>query len=311
VIVHIGYHKTATTWLQQHVFGNPRTGLQTVGKLGDDHPVRQLVRARPLEFDATVSRGQFEPLLRAVLDAGLVPVVSDERLCGHPISGGHDSKEIANRLKEIFPKAKVLVVIREQRSIIVSTYKQYVMSGGASSLAEFLEHPVSDSMRLPGFDPRHFEYEHLLRYYRGLYGPDGVLVLAFEQFVRDPASFVSAIGRFAGRPFDDDVVRDLPFDDVRRPSKTAFAISVRRRRNRLRRSELNPSPPLNSSVLKKLTRIAERLATKPYVPERLLSRADDALRQGVEEFVGDRYRESNRATEELAGIDLGGYGWTV
>ncbi len=311
MIVHIGYHKTATSWLQQHVFGNPRTGLQTVGKFGDDHPVRQLVRARPFEFDAAICRAQFEPLLRPMQAAGLVPVVSHERLCGHPVSGGHDSKEIANRLKEVFPDARILVVIREQRSIIISTYKHYVMAGGASSLAEFLDPPVSVNMRLPSFDLRHFEYDHLLRYYRVLFGPEAVLALAFEQFVRDPASFVSAIGRFAGRPFDDGVVCDLPFDSVRRPSKSALALAVRRRRNRIRRSELNPSPPFKSPLLKELVHVVERVANKPFVPERLIARADEALRRGVEEVVGDRYRESNRATAELTGIDLGGYGWTV
>ena len=69
MIVHIGYHKTASSWLQRHVFGNPETGLQTVGKFGPDHPVRQFVRARPLEFDAAATRALFEPLLQPVHDS--------------------------------------------------------------------------------------------------------------------------------------------------------------------------------------------------------------------------------------------------
>src|SRR6266511_2043126 len=212
VLIHIGYHKTGTNWLQRHFFGDSRTGLQWVGKSGGDHPARQLVRARPLEFDAAASRAQFEPLLRRAGTEGLLPVVSYERLSGHPFSGGHDSKEIANRLKEVFPEAKVLVVIREQRSMILSTYKQYVKAGGPSSLPRFLAPPRSTSMRVPWFDLRQFEYEHLLRHYRAVFGEEAVLALAFDQFVRDPPAYVAAIGRFAGHPVDDELLASLPFD---------------------------------------------------------------------------------------------------
>jgi hypothetical protein len=310
LIVHIGYHKTATSWLQQHVFGNPDTGLGTIGKFGSDHPVRALIRARPLEFDAEACRAQFDPLIYPVLEAGLVPVISYERLSGHPVSGGYDSKEIAERLKKVFPDAKVLIVIREQRGMIVSTFKQYVMGGGTSTLAGFLEPTISQNMRRPFFDLRHFEYDHLLRYYLGLFGEEAVLVLAFEQFLDDPASYVAAIGRFTGRPLDGELIAALPFHETRRPAMSALEIEVRRRRNQLLRSELNPAPAIESRLLKRLSKLVEKAATKPFA-KRLVAKADASLRQGVADHVGDYYRESNRRTAELTGIDLDRYGWTI
>ena len=140
----------------------PRSSPATVDKAAPDHPVRQLVGARPFEFDAASSRAAFDPLLSKVEDEGLFPVVSFERFSGNPFSGGYDSKEIANRLAEVFPGARVLVVIREQRSMIVSTYKQYVREGGALPPRKFMLPPASKSMRVPWFDLRHFEYHHLL-----------------------------------------------------------------------------------------------------------------------------------------------------
>ncbi len=312
VLVHIGYHKTGTNWLQRHFFGDSRTGLQWVGKSGGDHPARQLVRARPLEFDAAASRAQFEPLLRRAGTEGLLPVVSYERLSGHPFSGGHDSKEIANRLKEVFPEAKVLVVIREQRSMILSTYKQYVKAGGPSSLPRFLAPPRSTSMRVPWFDLRQFEYEHLLRHYRAVFGEEAVLALAFDQFVRDPPAYVAAIGRFAGHPVDDELLASLPFDARSNQALSAIEVAVKRRRNHLAmRSEVNPAPVFESRPLKRLVRLATSPPIEALVPRRLAERSEASLRQEVAEIVGDRYRESNRATAELTGIDLGGYGWTV
>ena len=311
VLVHIGYHKTGTNWLQRHYFGDPRTGTQWVGKSGGDHPARQLVRARPLEFDGAAARAQFEPLLQQARADGLLPVVSYERLSGHPFSGGHDSKQIADRLNEVFPDAKVLVVIREQRSMIVSTYKQYVKAGGPLSLPRFLAPPRSTSMRVPWFDLRHFEYEHLLRHYRALFGEDSVLALPFEQFVRDPSTFVAEIGRFAGQPLDETLLAALPYTARSNPALPASEIAVRRRRNRLaERSEVHPAPLFESRALRRVARLGAD-AVAALIPRRLVARSEDSLRREVAELVGDRYRGSNRATAELTGIDLGGYGWTV
>jgi hypothetical protein len=312
VLIHIGYHKTGTNWLQRHFFGDPRTGLQWVGKSGGDHPVRQLVQARPLEFDAAVSRAQFAPLLERAWAEGLTPVVSYERLSGHPFSGGHDSKEIAGRLREVFPEAKVMVVIREQRSMILSTYKQYVKAGGPLSLSGFLAPPRSPSRRVPWFDLRHFEYHHLLRHYRSVFGEDAVLALAFEHLIREPPSFVAAIGSFAGRPVDSGLLESLPYDARSNPALSAVEVAVKRRRNHLtKRSEVNPSPVFGSRPLRRLTRLATSPPIDALAPRRVAEKSEGSLRGAVAELVGDHYRESNRATAELTGIDLGGYGWLV
>lgn len=311
-LVHIGYHKTGTNWLQRHYFGDPRTGTKWIGKSGKEHPVRQLVAARPFEFDASVSLAQFEPLLLEVEEAGLLPVVSFERLSGHPFSGGHDGREIATRLKAVFPEAKVLAVIREQRSMIVSTYKQYVKAGGPLSLPRFVSPPRSTSMRVPWFDLRQFEYEHLIRCYQSLFGKDRVLVLPFEQFTSEPRTFAAAIGRFAGHPLDDELLESLPYNDRSNPALSAIEVAVRRRQNRLaERSELHPAPLFESRTVRNLSRLILRAPIDSLVPDRLGERSEGSLRRSAEELVGGRYRESNRVTAQLTGLDLGGYGWTV
>ena len=309
VLVHIGYHKSGSGWLRRLFFSNPASGFGWVGKKSRNHPVRQLVGARPFEFDAARCRAELEPLLRPIEDQGLFPVVSFERFSGNPFSGGYDSKEIADRLAEVFPEALVMVVIREQRSMIVSTYKQYVREGGASSPRRFMKPPTSKSMRVPWFDLRHFEYHHLLSYYRRLFGPDRVLVMTFEQFVADPAVFTQEIGRFVGRPLSGEALRSLPFELRSNPSPSATAIEWRRRLNRLAvRSELNPAPIFDSHAVK---RLGIRVQRTTLVPRRVTARSEAKLRREVAETMGDRYVESNRATAELTGIDLSSLGWML
>ena len=209
VLVHIGYAKTATSWLQEHLFANEGTGLGWIRKEAGN-PVRRLIDDDPLDFDAAATRAAIDPLLDAVRGRGLVPVVSVERLVGHPFSGGYDSKEIADRIAAVFPEGRVLEVIREQRSMILSTYKQSVRAGSAATVEEFLDPPRSKSRRVPWFDFRFFEYDRLLGRYQRLLGPERVLALTFEQFADDTAAFVRAIGEFAGRPLGEDVVAQLP-----------------------------------------------------------------------------------------------------
>jgi hypothetical protein len=167
-------------------------------------------------------------------------------------------------------------------------------------------------MRVPLFNLVHFEYEHLLRHYQGLFGKDRVLALAYEQFAREPRSFVVTIGKFAGIPLDDALLATLPFNARSNPALPAFEVSIKRRRNHLYvRSELNPAPLLDSRGAKRAARLATASPVTRLVPRRLAARSEAALRREAAELVGDRYRDSNRATAALTGIDLGSYGWPV
>ena len=85
--------------------------------------------------------------------------------------------------------------------MIVAVYKQYVKAGGTASVSQFLQPSRDRAARANLFDLSFFEYEHLLGYYRGLFGSERVLVLPFEAFARDGRAFVERIGAFTGRPF--------------------------------------------------------------------------------------------------------------
>jgi hypothetical protein len=117
VLVHIGYHKTGTSWLQHFVFEDPASGYGSVGHRAPTHLLRRLVGEHPLHYDRTAMRRDFERLIRKVEAQGLLAVVSLERLSESPYSGGNDSREFADRLHDALPNAGVLIVIREQRDI--------------------------------------------------------------------------------------------------------------------------------------------------------------------------------------------------
>jgi hypothetical protein len=308
VLIHIGYHKAGSSWLQQHLFDRESAGFGWLGKSARN-PVRRFVDDDPLDFDAAALRAELGPLLDRQRRRGLLPVVSMERLSGHPFSGGYDCKEIADRLVAVLPEGRVLVVVREQRSMIVSTYKQYVRAGGAAGPEQFLDPPRSKSRRVPWFDARYFEYDRLLRHYVALFGSERVLCLPFEQFVSDGPAFVGAIVRFAGTAPGDGALDGLPFDNRSNRAPSTVGTERRRLRNKLGvRSELNPTPVFGP---KAFATIPPELLERAIRPRAGAEELDRRLRETVDAFVGDRYAESNRRTAELARLDLAALGWTL
>jgi hypothetical protein len=312
VLVHIGYHKTGTKWLRAALFRDPATGYGWVSK--DSMPIRALVRDRPLEFDPAATRTKLEPLVAEVEAAGLFPVVCWGRLAGQAFSGGHDVKEIADRLRAVLPEARILAVIREQQSVIVSTYKQYVKAGGAATLRAFLEPADSQGWRVPTFDYEYFEYDRLLGYYRSLFGAEAVLVLPYEQLVRDRKAFVTRVADFAGRPVPGELLERMLRAKRTNPAQSALVISATRPLNRFGpRNELNPSPLLDSRRIAAFAAQLRKKVDPSDVPvaRTLSERSERRLREAVGAAVGDRYADSNRVTAELFGLDLEGYGWPV
>src|SRR5690242_9694516 len=127
LLIHIGYCKTGSTWLQEWVFPSRSLGFATVRK----SPFTwEIVMAHDLSFDADTARGRLQPYLETPLNEGLTPVLSAERFSGRLDLRLHDSARIADRLAALFPDARVLIVVREQKAMILSTYGEYVTQGG-------------------------------------------------------------------------------------------------------------------------------------------------------------------------------------
>jgi sulfotransferase family protein len=314
ILLHIGYHKTGSQWLRRALFGNPETGYRWLGKAPRSHPMHRFVRDRPLEFDAAALRAAFDPLVARAQRKGLVPVMGWPRLSGSAYSGGYDSKLLADRMKAVFPEARVMMLIREQRSMLLSTYKQYVSSGGAATLQDFLYPATERGWRLPAFAFEYLEYHHLIAYYRGLFGAERVLALAFEEFAEDPRGVVERVTEFAGRSVPEEVLDRLPYDERRNPSASALGVAIARPLNQFGSArDIHPAPLFGGvTPIYRLGKHALRTEWQnKRVTRALAARSEQRLRQAVRAAVGDRYVRSNRITSELIGVDLGAYGWML
>jgi Sulfotransferase family len=307
LLLHIGLQKTASTWLQDKVFRSAAVGFATVG--GEAVVKRHLIAPDDMEFDPAACRSAFLERIEAAGAERLVPVLSAERLSGDMLYGAYDSVRLADRLAQTFPGAKVLIVIREQRGMLYSTYQQYVKAGGQLGVGDYLRR-ASKSHPWP-CDLRRYEYDRLVAYYQHLFGRDNVLTLPFELFRSEPAGFVRRIVAFAGVSPDPAAIEALKFAKVVNRSWPPAGIAVKRRLNWLVRERMNPWAPIDGRSVagRRLTKAARTLGRN--APRRVASRIERDIRSTVASLVGDHYRESNARTSELIGLDLGSFGYDL
>lgn len=298
-LIHVGYHKTGSSWLQAHLFGADGSSFELPWTV--DQIARQLVDPHPFEFDPDAVRSAIESGLRQSIEAGRTPVMSCEELSGNPQSGGYANQLVADRLHRIVPEARILIVIREQRSMIRSCYRQYVRMGGVASLARYL-HPTSVGPRVPRFRFDNFAYHHLIGHYQSLFGADQVQVLPFEALRADQTSFVRSITSFAGVP----VPEGLPTERVY-ASHSGCTAALQRQLNRLfGHTSVNPGAPLHTWRLKWWYEQLDRI-----LPASLGRWFDGRLDRQIEHAVGDRYVRSNRDLVRMTDLDLASFGYMM
>jgi len=232
-------------------------------------------------------------------------VISHESLSGSPHAGGFDSRDICRRLSEVFEHPKILIVIREQKSLILSLYYSYLRWGGGLSLKNYLQQPYEGLS--PVFDKRNFLFNNLISMYRDAFGKYKVLVLAYEMFKNEPEYFMNRLSGFSGA----DIPVSLPFKQNANKNRGVWMDSKLRLMSYFfRKTSMNAYSALYLGKVFFKTEKSIRKRLKWMVPEFL----DNSLLRKqagvIEELIGDYYHESNLKTEQLTGLDLKKYSYS-
>ena len=325
VLFHLGLRKSGTTWLQKHLFGRDDTGFWSPSAPPDlrarhwkvdslsaiqkayTRLLYQDNRGRILpdeDFDLEEIREQFQ---RLAVPAQRCAVFSDERLSGYPLSNEIDRAQICSRIEQVCPNARILIVIREQRSMILSNYMQCLKHGGGYSIDQYINGRMDPST--PALTFHYFKYDRLIRLYQSVFGPDRILVIPFELMRESPHDYVNRICQFGGVEMPENLPFRVKVNDM--PQYLPF-VALRRIVPFMRSSRGNAYSP--SILGRSRGRAAHRWMVRALgmaVPPQLDKRAKERLQRRVEEIVQDSFAVSNRETEELIGMDLGGLGYCV
>jgi hypothetical protein len=237
LLIHIGYHKTATTWMQTKLF-QPVQGYRMLAD--HDEIFAHAVRPHGLMFTPDAMRALIAERC-AGLPEGHVAVVSSEILSGHPFFGGQMSDTYAHRLKAIAPDAKILISIRAQLKILASVYMQYVLRGGTLPCDRFFA--GTDWPGFFGFEQAHFEYDRLVALYQSLFGAENVYVMTQESLQADMEAASTALAAFADNSAYSGLTEAAR--EVRGASYPEYTVGVHRRLNHFYRSPVTPGPFLS------------------------------------------------------------------
>lgn len=299
-LLHVGFHKTATTWLQRSVFAAPNSGFESHWPVREHAAIHAFVVPDDASFDPDVARTPFVDGIEHAARTGSVPVISHEDLCGFPVRGEYYGAQVAARLHASFPEARVLIGIREQRSMLFSMYQQYIRQYGTEPIETYLGDEGGNLDPHPVCRRDHLAYVGLIRSYQTLFGAENVLVLPIELLRSERSEYLRRLSAFV----DSSAVTPLE-SGVLNPRWSGLTLAMRRRINRV----LTAPPPRQRPGRMHLA--ANHLC---YAFERL-SRSSWHLRIEADwrRFVAARasgyYGRSNRELAALVGLDLSQLGY--
>ncbi len=305
IVVHIGLHKTATGTLQRQFFpACVELNLLTTLIPRVRNFIHYVTRCDPIYFDKNKAHYMIEPLL----DKEKLTLISNESLSGPPfagvIEGGIDHRSpVLKNLSTVFPKAKIILVLRRQDGLAKSFYRQYLKSGGTRKINRFYGMEGPD--RLPLMSKDRFKYSIYIEEVIKLF-PEGVLLLAFEEFVQDQTKYLTKITNFTGI--------SLPDIELRRENITSLGptgMEITRVLNHVFRSMLNPGGMIPGIKMKQhglLTRVSPINIVHDKWPGKK-SKLHKGLIFDVAQEILKNMKEDNEVIDKRYKLDLSKYNY--
>jgi hypothetical protein len=298
LLLHPGFHKTATSWLQTTVFAEQRLFRSL---MGHEQISDLLVAPHDYAFDADTAKSTIARLREGALP-GIVDVISSEILSGNILMGSRDCATLTERLAATCQPAKVLLTVRAQLPIMKSIYLQYIKRGGRLDIAEYLAFKPE-----PGyfwFDPGTLEFDRLALSYAERFGTENVLVLPQELLSRDRASYLRLLCAFVGLE-ESEAERELGKVSARGISPPVSGIPILRIANSLRQSPLNPGSP------NRMNAVGNLIQSVGYRWTLGEARADRRIKQEIAARLAGRYGASNRGLQRFTPVDLNALGYEM
>jgi hypothetical protein len=285
IFVHVGFPDQAGGWLRKNWF-HAENGYVTV--MTPREVNRELVEPAASSFDSEGLALELQQRVRGI-DEELVPVLSSARLSGDIDGAGAHGRQAIERLAALAPRARLLLVVREQRRMIRGLYEELVTRGMSQSLGELLN--PKDLSQSPLLNLEYFRFDERVAFYQELFGVDQVKVLPYEALESNPAGFLAELARFAHVSVK---FKDRPGEVVARRSLSETQglsrLYLRRWRNYLLRSQ-SGRPAWSPATRRK---------QPGYVDEWLERR----FMRRVEAATAGKFAAGNRRLQALTQLDL-------
>lgn len=314
---HIGYPKAGSTTLQKQFFNphseinflgvypNSNTGIDTE-TMDENHPYFLLPKLQDLhtsltmdeEFNAEKKRKHLEQIINQTSSNEQVTILSNERITSVFFSYPDIDDEL-QRIKALGIDG-ILMVCRNQRDIIKSQYREHPFDpedpvhGKPMNIDEW----VQKSNELP------YSYLESLQFHRvaercvELFGKEKVIVIAFEELLKSPATVSKKLSRKFGINYQESnsLLENLPQENR----------GVSKRYNQVRN-------------LKK--KLMGEFPISNYIPDSIINLSKSVLKKGPKaqysfspetiNFLNEYFSESNKKLAEDWSIKIKEYKYPI
>ncbi|MGJ8593503.1 MAG: sulfotransferase domain-containing protein [Aquaticitalea sp.] len=316
-LIHIGLHKTGTTWLQNELFINGNSSFEPLSNNTRPKGYSSLAMDFVLDHNASLlnSFDSNEMVIKHNLDIILkqkkienkVLVMSHERLSGYPSSAGFDGSIIMRRIKNVFPSAKILIMIREQKSLLLSNYFQYLKEGGVRNIDKYLNSKYD--ARVPNLSENYFHFHYMISEYQNLFGKENVLVMPYEIFNLEKDVFINQLSLFLKK----DIHIAAEKFSIKHNTKSHQFVNYHFRWLNYfiySSSSLNSANALKYPLIKTFALKFKNLMFQ-FSSQKMDKKTKQNLQYKVEKWSYGKFAESNRITSDLIGVDLSTLGYSV
>ena len=301
IIIHPGYPKTGSTWLQKVLFVKNNGFMQLAGN--NVQRIGGYYLTPVAAYDAEEIRAFTEKKIENAVKENLVPVISSEGFVGafRSFTNGLTAEVVAGRLKN-FKDVKILIGLREQVDMIMSLYNQFLRHFGTKHILRYILEFEGRSAEFQS--PGDFCYDRIIRLYHDLFGKEYVMVYMLEQFAEKPAEFLAQFKSFSGGRFFCENVNTQVFHNSKAGEYLAYNLT---------RWMGLPGRFMTEAQIKKHGEFVKRLrgGLAGKYSEGQERRFVARQKKIVQRCTKGIFAESNRKTVQLTGLNLQKYGYEM
>ena len=295
LFVHVGLPRAGSTFFQNRIFAE-KQGLRYVGKSRADYP-RWLMEWHYLsEYEFSQNEARIRSALQDQLSDTLPNLLSSEMFT---MWGGRTSDQ-AKRLFRLVPDARIIMILREPLSRMLSFYKAIVEHDGFfQPLKEMIDWkvlPFVDYKRRP-IQIHDFQYDSMVAAYQSLFGRSNVCVLRLEDMESETGGFWEKLSEFTDLAFGE---RERGRTPERLNASLGLESVSQKRRENLRRT-------MSSVIFQEQTAFVPDLQDSwiedDLLPRRLRKEITHALRGKCSHYLAPTDPLSNPAREEIHSLD--------
>lgn len=290
-IIHVGLHKTATTFLQENVW-NELSEYTYLSRpyTQHNHAFNQLQYADDSLYKKDLVVKELEQISANQL------LISDECFSGKPVYFSYLNRSfIAKRLAELFPNAEIILFLRDQKDIILSHYSSYIkMPYGTKTIenlfykpktnytyTDYLEDPQRYDMNSLYYNTNDyfihldcFKYLPLVSLYRNLF--DKCHVFLYEDFKNYNEELILRLEEITGEHIS-----------IKSSKQKNISLSLKQLESH---RKANLASPISNRYLRKLVQAGIKFASNAQNKD---------LKTLVTEITGQYYSKDNQLLKKV------------